>query len=258
MSKKLQTPKNKNSKTSPDRWLHDHESKFPKGKNPWTDLYTKSVTQKIGTIIEVKTNDTLRDLRLCLANAAEDSFKMFQFVGGPAAPSKKRRWRAKVISQALSLKNTLVGPSDNYSTAFSKKEDGKGVTITPSSVVGSKVQSVISEIESLIALLEQIENSSHKKPLLDEDGKRFPTQHSQYLQYVVDQMTKVFINFCDLESVKRSSDEEGTYGMFPDFIRKAAAPCLMAYYQRFADNKDKYFLLDAQIQDAVKRASKIR
>lgn len=258
MSKNSQIPKNKNSKTSPDRWLYDHESIFPNGKNPWTDLYTGSVTQKIGIIIKVTTNDDLFDLRLHLANAAEDSFKTFQFVGGPASPSKKRNWRAKAISQALSLKRTLVGSSDNYSTVSLKKEDGKGVTITPSSVVGNKVQSVISELEDLTGLLEQVEDSSHKKPLLDEDGKPFPTQHSQYLQYVVDQMTKVFIKFCGLESVKRSSDDEGTYGVFPDFIRIAAAPCLMAFYQRYADDLERPFLLNAQIQDAVKKASNIR
>lgn len=223
---------------------------FPANCHPWTDLYTEKLTLDIGKIIRLEQPDQLRDLRLMLAYACEDCFKTFRFVGGAASEGKKRTWREKAIKDAKRLKVTLNKSEDNHA-AFVQKTSRR---VFPNSVTTNLTEKLLNNLEEFISLAEDTakESANSKSPPAVEEQSK--TQHSQYLQYVVDQMTAVFIHFRSAKAVKRSNDGKETYGEFPEFVRTASIPALTVFYNGFAEDRNRYENLNVQIQEAVRKA----
>lgn len=83
-------------------------------------------------------------------------------------------------------------------------------------------------------------------------GSSPTTLHADFLQFVVDRLTDVFMQFRTKEDVRRVSSG-GVYGAFPEFIRASAQPYLMINYQKYRLKPKQYEKLDRQIQNAVAR-----
>ncbi len=187
-------------------------------------------------------------MRLQLAGIAEHAFRTFKFVGGPAPRGKKLAWRNKVLKQAKALKATLTNSEDFHQTRTKRSKASNSVTFVPSSKITNQVNSTLEDLNKLIVQIDFEEPP-------EEQG---PTFHSNYLQFVVDGMTEVFIHFRGRADVKRNVFGEHVDGEFPEFIRAAAAPCLNAYYNGFASNPKSPKKLNAQIQEAVRKYSNFK
>ena len=245
-------------KRSPDEWVRIEGDRFPLGKRPWSDLYTSDVVEKVAKTIELNDDRELFDLRLLLSYACEECFKTFGFVGGAAAAGKKQAWRNKAISDAKTLKNTLAN-SDDYFPAFTNiNNDKRSIRIYPNSATRKISERLLSGIDELVTLLESADRAIEREKSFAVDDIPPPTSHSLYLQHAVDQFTAVFIHFRGVVSVKRYGDDKEIVGGFPDFVRTAAEPTLMAYYIGYAENPKRPSNLNVQIQEAVKRTSLLR
>lgn len=91
---------------SPARWQKECEIDFPKGKNPWLDIFTEDVVQNIAAHIPViettqsetsEQGDDLYELRGQLAGVAEIFHETIRIHGSPASPSAKREKLTPVL-----------------------------------------------------------------------------------------------------------------------------------------------------------------
>ena len=154
------------------------------------------------------------------------------------------------MNEAKRLKITLNESEDNHATFVDKATR----RVFPTSVTTTLTAKLLENLDDFISLLE---NASIDPAVLsysagEEDKAK--TQHIQYLQHVVDQMTAVFIHFRGANAATRSNDGVATYGEFPDFIRGASKPTLIAFYNGFAIDRRGNENLNVQIQEAVRKA----
>lgn len=232
--------------------------RFPLGKRPWSDLYTSDVVEKVAKTIKLNDDREFFDLRLLLSYACEECFKTFGFAGGAAAAGKKQAWRNKAISDAKTLKNTLANADDNYPAFASRSNETNSIRLHPTSSTRKIVKNLSSGLDELVTLLESANRAIERDKSFAVDEIPTPTSHSLYLQHAVDQFTAVFIHFRGVASVKRNSPSKKIVGGFPDFVRTAAKPTLMAFYSGYAENPKRPSNLNVQIQEAVKRTSLLR
>ncbi|MCB1465580.1 MAG: hypothetical protein KDK08_00125 [Rhizobiaceae bacterium] len=193
---------------------------------------------KIGNIIGVSETRKLIELRILLASVAEDFLRTLEFTGGPTADSGKRKWRSKVINAATKLQSLLSDAERNSDTSAAIIDDGSRVRFYSTHHI---VKGVLPSLNELVEQLQRLDQSSEES----RDG----TQHSLLMQHATNRATGVFIHFQGLENVKRSSDTEKIYGVYPDFIRAAVYPILIHFYpasERVPEN------LDNQTQVAVR------
>lgn len=115
-------------------------------------------------------------------------------------------------------------------------------------------ETLLKNLTDFIELLESASNALESSSSPSAEAEKTKTQHIQYMQYVVDQMTAVFIHFRKAEAVKRSYDSEGVFGDFPEFIRAASLPTLTAFYRGFSEKPKHKKNLNVQIQAAVRKA----
>ena len=156
--------------------------------------------------------------------------------GGVSSRTDKKNWIKSSISYSSALIATL-GDADIFAPE----------PYTKSASDLSDILDLQKRLEAFRAYLQSIDGST-----LDP---RPATMHSDYLQFVVNRMTEVFLQFRPVSDIKRSSDQDRVYGTFPDFIRAAAKPYLMTNYYKYRANPDRYESLDRQIQRAQKDAA---
>ena len=170
-----------------------------------------------------------------------ETFK-FSF-GGVSSKSEKKIWIKSSIARSSALIGTLSDadifvPEPYTEAAFDL----------------SDILDLQKRLEEFRAYLQTIDSSA-----LDP---RPTTMHADYLQFVVNRMTDVFLQFRPVSEVKRSFDGDGVYGVFPEFIRAAAKPYLLKNYPKYRLNVTRYEKLDRQIQraqnDATARARRQR
>jgi hypothetical protein len=156
--------------------------------------------------------------------------------GGVSSRTDKKIWIKSSIAQSSALIATM---SD--ANMFAPEP------YTPSAFDVSDILDLQRRLEAFRAYLQSIDELT-----LDP---RPSTMHADYLQFIVDRMTEVFLKFKPISDIKRSSDPERVYGAFPDFIRAAAKPYLMKSYPRYRAHPARYEKLDRQIQRAQKDAA---
>lgn len=233
----------------PESWVHS-DSEFPERKHPWFDLYTDETTCRVGKIIDLSQQQDIQALRHLLACAAASAWREFQVIGGPAAYTERKKWTDDAIQASKRLRQVLAKGDRSYSTTVHKNsgDPKRSRTLVLSSSMRRQSFQLMQQLDEFIPLLEAV------KPVKEDlKDTKLKTLHMQYLQFVVDRMTDVFVHFRSVEVVKRISYDSGTHGEYPDFVRAAAIPTLEAFYPGFAENPRRPDKLDVQIQDAVSR-----
>lgn len=229
---------------SPERWLECEIGSYRNNGNPWTEIYTEEVTQKIAKTVALEEADSVQELRLQLAATAEYLVSRLNFTGSPATSSQKHKWSRDVDALWHRLRE-MLGEAPKYaSTLVALNEDKSALRITQSSVMLEKVEAAETAVSHLQDLLRAVE----KQP--NETGES--TSHAQLLQRVVDGMTEVFIDFVGPKHVSRQVSGRHVDGAFPEFVRAAAWPFLKVYYPKLVTSNRETPKLNRQIQQAVK------
>lgn len=225
---------NRPQSISHNEWLRLLDIRFPVGRNPWIDIYDAGTTSKIGAVIQVKEEDekTLFQLRSALVQSAE-MISTFSITFGDVNPqTSKSEWLRQAKSKSGNLLDHVC------------KEERLIPEISVSPDYLSQVHELETHLNRFISTLETLEKLGGDNPPT--------TVHSDYLQFVVNRLTEVFVQFRSRHEVKRSS-ASGVYGIYPDFIRIAAKPYLTVNYRKYRLNPERYEKLDRQIQAAVAR-----
>jgi hypothetical protein len=110
---------------TPDRWVDCDELKYPKGGNPWTDLYTEEACKQIAREVGIDNPDTTLRMRYQLAATAEHLTGVLGFVGGAATLAQKHKWAEKLDKACRKVMPQLEEATDNLSTVSIKDKDGK-------------------------------------------------------------------------------------------------------------------------------------
>ena len=158
-----------------------------------------------------------------------ETFK-FNF-GGVSSRTDKKVWIKSSIAHSSALIATL-SDADIFAPE----------PYTKSAFDLSDIMDLQKRVEEFRAYLQSIDAST-----LDP---RSTTTHADYLQFVVNRITDVFLQFRPISDVNRTSGPGGVYGMYPDFIRAASKPYLLKNYPKYRLNISRYEKLDRQIQRA--------
>jgi len=206
--------------------------RFPEGKHPWNDIYTADETKGIGAIIELQKADELSELRAALCIAAEHIATFTNNFGGVSAPTDQIDWVRAASTRVHRLVEHLKAAND-----FLPEQ------------VGQEAYD-LRDVIALMSALERFEKylSSLNLKTLQKRGK---TMHADYLEFVVRRLSEVFQQFRSADEITRVFDGEGISGIFPDFIRAAARPYLMAHHPKYRLNPKRYEKLDRPIQAVV-------
>lgn len=226
---------------TPDRWTGKASKDYPVGQDPWSDIFTTERTIEIAQTIGLRSPAEILALRLQLAATAEYLLSVFDFVGGGATPAQKHAWAEKIDTLSRRLSSELSASNDLVSSVVIRS--GTTTRFVPASEMRRRVKETKAAIAALSELVQAVSNVP--KEDFEETG------HAETMQAVVNGMTEVFIDFKGIENVKRSASSGHIDGVFPEFIRAAARPFLIASYARFARDPKRLEKLNRQIQKAV-------
>jgi len=127
-----------------------------------------------------------------------------------------------------------------------RKDDG--FRVIPGHVIHQNIQSLLAPLGQFAELVEGA--------IFDDDkvqsGKEL-TPKARLMQYVVDGMMGVFIEFRTIERVVRSDT-----GEFAEFIRRAAKPTLREFHQNYSEDPKKPKMFEDQIKHAVASAKRYK
>jgi hypothetical protein len=212
-------------------WLRLLDLRYPKGINPWHDLYTSAETAKVAKILKIADGTKIHELRVQLAEVAEAADNFVAVFGGVASRTDKNDWLKKTRSYLAKSISTLDGAAAHIP---------EGYSISPAK---------IDHIRQQLIEFHNVLDSTKTAP----SPKRKATMRADLLVFLIDRLVGVFLQYRNARDITRANDNVVVYGEFPDFIRTAAKPYLKMHLPDYNDKGSRYQDLNRQIQDAVPR-----
>lgn len=201
--------------------------------------FSEETVREIGKIIEISDPPQLARLRHLLFGAADDLRSAIDFAGGTSTERQAQEWRGRTIKHAKSLLNDLSN-AELFLRGSTTVTDRK-LQIIPASDFASSIADTVHSVEGLCKRLEGFDDAG-------SSSKDSETKQTIIRQMLVDNLTRVFEYFVGREAIVRVTGGSATYGMFTDFIRASANPCLKALL-----NEQDELKLDTQIQKAIRK-----
>lgn len=201
---------------------------YPKGMHPLRDLYDLKQTQAIGKTVGLKTEPELNVLRDNLAILAENALGFLKGLDVSRSRSQRRK----------ALENEILGPARRLLRRLKRTE--------PLTYELEEPHFELAPIRAeLLDLVERVESISVSLKGKDPRGARPLTD---YKQFVVHLMTKLYVSLFPERPLTRSSDGKEITSEYVRFIRASVEPLIRIALNQHKGDIRRHLNLNRQIQ----------